>query len=86
MLGEMLLKHADNLSRSLQIKTLSAAEGQQIAKMTVQTSKSLRNDSSFDLYWSKISKIAADLDVGEPQLPRRRRVPRCYDEGTSESQ
>ncbi len=84
MLGEMLLKNADNLSRSLQIKTLSAAEGQQIAKMTVQTLKSLRNDSSFHLYWSKISKIAADLDVGEPQLPRRRRVPRRYDEGTSE--
>ncbi len=52
--------------------------------MTVQTLKSLRNDSSFHLYWSKISKIAADLDVGEPQLPRRRRVPWRYDEGTSE--
>ncbi len=37
MLGEMLLKHADNLSCSLQTRTLSAAEGQQIAKMTIQT-------------------------------------------------
>ncbi len=37
MLGEILLQHADNLSCSLQTRTLSAAEGQQIAKMTVQT-------------------------------------------------
>ncbi len=84
VLGEMLLKHADYFSRSLQTRTLSAAEGQQIAKMTIQTLKSLRTDSSFDLFWSKIRKKAADLDVDEPQLPRRRRIPPRFDEGTSE--
>ena len=37
MLGELILKHADNLSSMLQYKHISAAEGQQIALMTVQT-------------------------------------------------
>ena len=55
LLGEMLLKHADNLSRTLQKKSLSAAEGQTIAGMTVDTLKSLRNDASFDLFWEKLN-------------------------------
>ena len=84
VLGEMLLKHADNLSSTLQQKTISAAEGQQVAQMTVQTLRSLRNEASFDLFWLKVNKIASDFGVGEPQLPRRRRVPRRYDDGQSE--
>ena len=84
VLGEMLLKHADNLSSTLQHKTISAAEGQQVAQMTVQTLRSLRNEASFDLFWLKVNKIASDFGVGEPQLPRRRRVPRRYDDGQSE--
>ncbi len=71
MLGEMLLKHADNLSRSLQTRTLSAAEGQANSEDDCSNIKSLRTDSSFDLFWSKIRKKAADLDVDKPQLPRR---------------
>lgn len=44
VLGEILLKHADNLSRTLQDKAMSAAEGQEIARMTVDTMKLLRNE------------------------------------------
>ena len=31
MLAKMILKHADNLSTTLQYKSMSAAEGQQVA-------------------------------------------------------
>ena len=72
MLGEMILKHPDNCSRALQHKSLSAAEGQQIAQMTVETLKSLRNDASFDQFWGKVDHKANLLDISEPQLPRRR--------------
>ena len=41
ILGEMLLKHADILSSTLQHKTFSAAEGQAVVKMTVETIKLL---------------------------------------------
>ena len=34
-LGELILTHSDNLSRALQDPTLSAVEGQDIAKKTI---------------------------------------------------
>ena len=43
VLGEMVLRHTDNLSRTLQDKALSAAEGQQVADMVVRTLQTLRN-------------------------------------------
>jgi hypothetical protein len=83
LLGQMILKHADNLSSTLKHKSLSAAEGQQIARMTTETLKSIRNDQSYDLFWKNTCHKASMLDIGEPQLPRRRRLPRRYDDGLS---
>ena len=54
MLGELILRHSDNLSSTLQHKSLSAAEGQQVAHMTVQTFKSIRDDNSYDLFWKRV--------------------------------
>ena len=48
MLSEMILRHTDNLSRTLQHKSLFAEEGQEVAQMTVDTITSLRNDDAFD--------------------------------------
>ncbi len=84
MLGEMLLKHADNLSSTLQLKVFSAAEGQTVAKMTVETIKLLRNDESFDLFWLKVNQRANNLGIEGPQLPRLHKRPRRFDEGSSE--
>ena len=84
VLGEMLLRHSDNLSRTLQSHYMSAAEGQTVASMTVTTLQSLRSDESFKLFWTKILKMVNDLGVNEPTLPRRRKVPRRYEIGSSE--
>ena len=46
LLGELLLKHSDNLSKTLQSPKLSASEGQRITAMTVKTLQSLRTDSN----------------------------------------
>ena len=54
ILGEMLLRHTDKLSRTLQHDHVSAAEGQAIATMTTATLASLRNDEHFDLVWEKV--------------------------------
>ena len=86
VLGEMLLRHSDNLSRTLQSHHMSAAEGQTVASMTIKTLQSLRSDESFKLFWTKTLKMVNDLGVNEPTLPRRRKVPRRYEIGSSEGE
>ena len=49
--------------------------------MVVDTLQSLRNDASFELFWSKVTSITEPLDI-EPLLPRQRKVPRRYESGT----
>ena len=53
-LGEMILRHSDNLSQCLQKKTISAAEGQHVAKMVINTLQSVRTEESYDLFWQKL--------------------------------
>ena len=36
-LGELILQHTDNLSRTLQKSDISAAQGQEIAGLTIKT-------------------------------------------------
>ena len=79
ILAEIVLKHSDNLSRTLQHKVMSAAAGQSVAQMTVQILQSIQNDES----WKKVSLLAKSLEVDEPQLPRHRKRPSWYEEGTS---
>ena len=83
VLGETLLRHTDNLSKSLQDKTRCAAEGQEIGSMVVHTLESIRSDEHFELFWLKVTKMAESFDI-EPQLPRRRKVPRKLDHGSAE--
>ena len=49
VLGEILLRHTNNLSRTLQ-KNISASEGQLVANMTRRTLQSMRNGQQFDLF------------------------------------
>ena len=81
MLGHMVLRHTDNLSRALQDKGLSAAEGQQVARMSLETLKSLRTDQSYELFWLNVNKKAEELEIGKPMLPRWRKRPRRFEEG-----
>ena len=73
MLGEMLLRHSDNLSKALQASHMSAAEGQAVASMTVKTLQTLRVENMFSLFWDKATKTADDLGVPEPVMPRHRK-------------
>ena len=77
--GELVLNHADNLSKSLQSKTISAAEGQKLAEMTLKVLSKIRNCEQFNLFWSSVTKKASQLDIAEPSLPRNRKRPRRFD-------
>ena len=85
-LGFLLLQHSDNLSKTLQSSRISASEGQRVAAMTVTTLQQLRNDASFDLFWEKVELERHLLDVEEPQLPRKRKVPKRLDPGRAEDE
>jgi hypothetical protein len=74
-LAELLLRNADNLSRTLQSKDLSAAESKSIAHKTVLTLQGMRSDQCFDLFWEKVVMKAEQRSVETPLLPRRRKVP-----------
>ena len=83
MLGELVLKHTDNLSKTFQHVSMSAAEGQQITVMTVATLNSMCSDDQFEIFWDLVTHKAEELGVSEPQLPRQRKLPRRYDYGSA---
>ena len=83
-LGELILRHTDNLSRTLQKVDISAAEGQNIAGLTVKALQSLRTDNNFPLFWEKTTREADRLKVNEPGLPRRRKTPRRFESGSTD--
>ena len=84
-LGFLILQHSDNLSRTMQRADMSAAEGQEVVAMTLSTLVCLRNETSFDMFWRRVCDSSEALDVKEPALPRRRKLPRRFDEGSSPS-
>ena len=88
-IGEMILRYSDNLSKALQKKDISAAEGQHVAqlvKVTLQTMHSaqlvkvtlqtMHSESSFSLFWQVLTIKAQKLNIGEPELPRKRKAPK----------
>ena len=79
-LGSRILRHADSLSATLQMKDLSACEAQELAEMTVKTLNSIRNDESFKLFWQRVLQEPKSRGVNEPQLPRKRRAPKRIEE------
>ena len=77
-LGSLLLGHSDTLSKTLQKTRLSAAEGQNIASLTVQTLEKLQSDDSSDSFWDRCKVEAKELKIGDPVLPRKRQCPIRY--------
>lgn len=84
-IGERILKHADNLSKTLQSSTISSAEGQRVAELTITTLEKMRDGEQYHLFWELIRKKASALQVGEPVLPRRRKVPVRLETGAGEA-
>ena len=84
MLGERILGLADNLSRTLQQKHLSAAEGNHGAHLTCETLTSCK-DVEFAIFWQDMMKKQSELDVDEPTLPRRCKALSRFEVGAGES-
>ena len=44
----------------------------------------MRDESTFNLFWAAVQQLASKYDIGEPILPRRRKVPWRLEVGSSE--
>ncbi len=64
---------------------MTAAEGQEVVSITLATLKSLRNDSSFDLFWKRTCTAGEKLNINDSTLPRRRKIPRRLDDRSEQS-
>ena len=62
---------------------MSAVEGQSVANMSVKTLQTMRSDTQFDLFWAKVISSACELNINEPSLPRKRKLPSHYEPGIS---
>ena len=68
VLGEHLLKHTDNLSKTLQSPSLTASDGQHIADLTVKTLQKIREEDAFDLFWQNVLLLQESTEVHGPSL------------------
>ena len=83
-LGELLLRHSDKLSATLQEEEFSAAGVQNIFQMTLTALMSFRSDDSFLLFWDKVLMLSRQVGVNEPSLPRQKKAPSRF-ESSSDS-
>ena len=84
LLSERILKHTDNLSKTLQATAMSAVEAYGVAKLCIDVFKKIRTDEDYDLFWELANTTQKSLNVKDPALPRARKRPRRYEEGTAE--
>ncbi len=81
-LGELILRHSDNLSRTLKRGDISASEGQAAPEITLRTLLSHRTADNFASVWKNVKDIATALDISEPLMPRKKEIPRRLETGT----
>ena len=75
-LSQRLYAITDNLSKTLQKEKMSALRGKELADLTVQTLKNIRNEHDFGLFYEKIKMSANKIDAISPAtLARKRRKP-----------
>ena len=75
-LRTLILQHSDNLSKSLQHDTITAAEGQQLAKLTIDVLKSIHKEDKFKSFYDHVLLHQSDFDIDAPTLYRKKHAPR----------
>ena len=75
MFGQLILRHSDNFSRTLQHAHISAAEGQRAAAMTVRTLETIRDSANFDMLTyieilaDKVSSLRLPTQITKSIMP-----------------
>lgn len=84
MLAERILKHTDNLSRTIQASSMPAVEARSLSRLCIAVFEKIRTDDCFDQFWALVELTCESLGVSEPILPRQRKRPRLYNVGAGE--
>ena len=79
-LCERILKVTDNLSKKQ--SSLSVANAQHIASLTVTTLCKMRTDGAFQAFFALVESLGTSVGAEQPSLPRKRKVPRRIDNGS----
>ena len=74
-LGFKVYSITDNLSKTIQGESMSAAESQEVAGLTIKTLESMRSESNADAFY-ETTKIKAERCkfIEAPSLPRKRKA------------
>ena len=83
MLAEKLLKHCDNLSRTIQSSSMPAVEARRLSELCIRVFQKMRDDEDFDLFWGLTQQTQKQLDVNDPILQCQRKRPRRYEDGSA---
>ena len=77
MLGVIVMRQLDNFSSAFQRPDLSAAGAHNMIEKVVKTLDSMSDEKTYTLFWGKVNmgKMANELGVGKPALPRKRNKP-----------
>ena len=70
-LCKQILKMTDNMSKTLQNGSLSAAMAQHIASLIVTTLSKMRTDEAFQTFFDLIGFLHTLAGVEQPSLPRK---------------
>ena len=81
-LGILVFQQAEQLSCLLQRKTLTAVAAKRAAEVLITSLQSIRNDKSFELFWSTTQSASHTAGVLPPELPRARKVPARFASGS----
>ena len=84
-LGNLVFRHSNNLSKTIQKPTLTTGDCQSLASLSIKTMQKLRSDNSFDLFWTNVNSKADKLEIGPPELPRKQRRPTRFLEMLSQN-
>ena len=76
LVGAKILSQTDVLGKTLQSPELCATEVHKCADGVLKTLKKERCEEEFNLFWRKVEEKKSILEVGEYELPRKRRRPK----------
>ena len=78
-----MLSLTDYFSKAIQAKRVFAFEAKKYVAVTVAGLKDIRSDSEFKDIWQEVNRKAAELNIDEPTLPRRRKAPKRFDQANA---
>lgn len=84
-LGVLVFSSSEQFSSNLQAKNITVQEATRGADLLHSRMKSLRKNEKFDLFFDEVKSQSSSL-TEEPILPRYRKAPKRYDDGSNPHQ